>query len=232
MAIIWALLPNMANAEIRKVYNPPIAWMGASAGYLSGPNFGNYRDYLNNYYNDLGSSERISNFGGGAAFNLELKNFFSSHFAYGLFFTAGNFNTDQIFNFRDNGDYQVLEEYQLKYGQFGADFSFSPVDTRRSRLVPYVTVGGLLSSGVLDVLYSEDSPNGRRSWSYNENTFDIGYRFGAGLVFPVSTSLALHANSFYSYSRLKFNADFDPDEPINIKGGQWFTGVGIVYLYK
>lgn len=222
------------DAGLRRIPNFPLGWVGADMGYSSGPNFGGYRDFLNDYYHHRGSLQNLSDFGGRLVVNLGLKSFFSSHFAYGFFLTLGGYSTDQVFDHWSESDeyYQSFEEYRLKSAQIGFELTFTPVNTRTTRIVPYIAAGGLLSSGVLEVLYSEDGPMGRRAWSYRENTFNTGYRFGGGLVLPLSETVALNASSFYSNSKYKFNETLGSGGPIEIENQQWYAGIGLVYFYR
>jgi hypothetical protein len=223
-----------ADAELRRVENPSLSWVNVDLGYSSGPNLGGYRDFVNDYYRNLGSVERLSDFGGRLALNIGYKSFFSSHFAYGFFLTIGGFSTDQVFDYlgNDNQYYQALEEYRMKTGQFGFDMSFTPVNSKKTKIIPYVSAGGLLTSGVLDVLYSEDGPRGNRAWSYSESSFGVGYRVGGGLVIPISDPVALNTNTYFSYSKLKFDASAISDDPIDIKYKQWFGGIGLLYFFQ
>ncbi|MCP4633960.1 MAG: hypothetical protein GY855_13630 [candidate division Zixibacteria bacterium] len=231
--IAISIVPSTTEAGIDKRLNRPAGWVGLYMGYISGPDLGGYRNFVNEYYSERGSLQQISDFGGQLAFNFEYKSFFSSHFAYGFSICFGGFATDQVFDYVDNNlQAQAFEEYRYKAGQFGFDLSFTPVNTRKTKIVPYISAGGLLYSGVLDLLISENDSEGQRAYSFRDNTFDIGYRFGGGLIYPVGESIAISANSYYSHSNLKFDVTFDNGKHIKIKNDLLFIGFGIAYFYK
>ncbi|GEM_PF-6288613 len=230
---LFILVPS-SGASLRRVHRPPLGWVSLDLGYLSSPDLGSYRTYLNNYYFQQGSTDRLSNFGGGVGMNFEYKSFFTPHFGYGFFFSFGSFSTDQVFNYYDDysNPYQSYEEYNLKSARIGMDLSFSPINTRRSRVVPYFSAGGMISSGTLEFLYTEVGQGARYDMSYRESTFNFGYRFEAGLVIPVGRRFAFKAVSRYSSSELNFDASFDSNRNIDIESNQWFVGGGLVYFYK
>ncbi len=236
LAIFFA--PSSLHAELNKAGKPAPGVFGVNLGYYSGPNMGNYIDYLNDYYGDLGSSNKIDDFAGRLALTLWFKSFFSSHFAYGFFLTMGGFATDQVFKYQNEQEtqsFQAYEEYRLKTAQIGFDLTYSPVNTQKSRLFPYISAGGLLSSGTMEVFYSNYTDPGLdllRSLGYRENDINIGYRFAAGLIYPVSDRFAISFNTEFVDSRLNFDANFDEGSDIDMTNRQWFTGIGVSYFYR
>jgi len=235
---LFAVIPyHQAYSGVNKAPNPPLGWVGCDLGYFTAPNLGSYRDYINGYYANLGSSEKMANFGGRAAINLQFKSFISSHFAYGCFLTMGGFATDQVFRYYDNFSkgYQAREEYRLRTADIGFDFTFTPVNSRSTHFIPYICAGGMLSSGTLEVFYSNYADRNLElmdAISYRENNFNFGYRLAGGILLPVSGRLGLNAVTIFSDSKLDFAIDFDSNAEINMQNRQWFSGVGLIYFYR
>lgn len=168
-------------------------------GVLHGPKFDEFTDWANQYYTQLGATEKIKDFGNTFGFSIGLRTRFAYHFALEVDFSTSTKTTKRGFTTADG---IIIQELELNVAEISASvpviFQFSD----RQRVVPFLAAGVAVFPIRLDQRID--------FWERHTKTALAG-NFSAGIDTKISGRLWATLRGDWTYGK----TDLDVAHPIN-----------------
>jgi hypothetical protein len=162
-------------------------------GYLDGPSFQDYIDWANGFWgDDLGASERLSDFDPGFCLSLGLRTRFSQYFALEVDFMTATKGTRTLYHTTNDGSF--YNDLDLTIGAITLSVPLIFQFTEKQRVIPFIAAGGTVFPLRLDHAIE---------WTDRWSKTALAGNFSFGLESKIKSKLTVTARLDRTFGKAK-----------------------------